>query len=92
MPRFPAESLAIYAEPFGKVIEPVKSGTSPFAARFVTELKSRKTLREVIERLSPTQEKSLDSLAVLDQPASRAAFPAGELKAGKTAGEEVSFA
>lgn len=88
VPRFPPESLALYALPLGSVAEPVKEGNSLFAAKLVADLKSSKTLREILEQISPTKESSLTKLDGLERPASAASSPAAELKPGKTAGAE----
>ena len=88
VPRFPPESLALYAAPLGTVIEPVAAGTSPFAAKLVAALQSKQSLRDVLEQLSPTRESSLENLDSLGSPATPASVPATELKAGTTAGEE----
>lgn len=88
VPRFPPESLALYAAPLGTVIAPVADGISPFAAKLVAALQSKQTLREILEQLSSTRESSLETLAALASPAARASSPPTELKPGTTAGEE----
>ncbi len=87
-PRFPTESLAIYAAPMGNVVEPVKDGMSTFSKGLVDGLNSSKSLREVLESLSPTKESTLEKLDFLTQPASMAILPETELKTGAKAGDE----
>ncbi|MCE9608123.1 MAG: SUMF1/EgtB/PvdO family nonheme iron enzyme [Planctomycetia bacterium] len=87
-PRFPAESLAVYAAPFGTVVEPAASGMSPLAKRLTDELQSAKPLAEIFAGLAPTRESTLENLTFLAGPASSALGLASQLKPGTKPGEE----
>lgn len=86
--RFPDESLAIYAAPFGKVVVPSTSGLSPFASLLTEQLGSEKSLADVLKAIGTTRESSLESLDVLTAEPSTAIALASELKPGTNAGDE----
>jgi len=94
VPKFPAESLAIYGAPLGTVVDPAKSGPSPFATRVRDELATTKPLGEIVKSLGSAaatlvvQESSLENLDGLAEAPSRAIEPANSVKPGSKAGDE----
>lgn len=93
-PKFPEESLAIYAAPLGTVVEPPKSGPSALAVRLRDGLASTKSVAEVLKTLGTAeaphivQESSLENLDGLAEGPSRAIGPAIPVKPGIKAGDE----
>jgi formylglycine-generating enzyme required for sulfatase activity len=94
VPKFPEESLAIYAAPLGTVVEPPKSGPSALALQLRDELASRKSLADVLKSLGDAEapnvvrESTLENLDGLADSPSRAIGPAIPVKPGLKAGDE----
>ena len=86
--ELPAESLILYATPFGKTLEPVKEGLSPLAKKFSAELNSSKPLNEILKNLTATLETTLPDLTFLSGPASQSVSAVTALPAGKQAGDQ----
>jgi len=88
VPRFPEESLAIYAEKFGTVAATPASGLSPFAKKLTEELASPKLLSETFGSIGGARETTLPNLGGLSFPASTAIAPTTQPKPGLKAGDE----
>lgn len=85
----PADTVVIYAAPFGTAIEPAADGLSPLAAKLVKALESSTPLDKALLAISPTHESSLgDRLSALGGPASAAVSPPTSLEPGTRVGDE----
>jgi len=87
-PRFPDESLAIYAEQFGTVAAPAASGLSPFAKKLTEALASPKPMADVLEWIGGSRETKNPNLKGPVFPPSTAIAPAVQPKPGLKAGDE----
>lgn len=94
VPKFPEESLAIYAARLGTVEEPASSNSSVFAHSVRDVLASKKSLAEALHTLGGAdaaekrRESTLANLDGLAEEPSRAIARAAELKPGEKAGDE----